>query len=75
LQGLYEKGAVKVAGDTTNAGTLYKVNLPEEIPLCRERAKEIEKTTKEPIDEEKELDTSPSFAKKRKSPATFVSGR
>ena len=32
--GLEEKGAISKAGDTAREGTLYKVRLPEEIPLC-----------------------------------------
>ena len=37
LGGLEKKGAITKAGETNREGTLYKVALPEEIELCRER--------------------------------------
>ncbi len=36
LRGLEEKGCIKV-GDTTREGTLYHVNLPEDIPLVADK--------------------------------------
>jgi hypothetical protein len=56
LQGLEEKQVILKAGDTNREGTLYKVNLPEEVPACEELMKE--KTVKEAagIDAKKELD-------------------
>ncbi|MGH8462020.1 MAG: HNH endonuclease [Stenotrophobium sp.] len=37
LGGLEKKGALSKAGETNREGTLYKISLPEEIELCRER--------------------------------------
>ncbi|MGH8505115.1 MAG: HNH endonuclease, partial [Stenotrophobium sp.] len=37
LSGLEKKGALSKAGETNREGTLYKISLPEEIELCRER--------------------------------------
>lgn len=39
LQGLESKKVITRAGETTREGTLYKICLPEEIPLCQERMK------------------------------------
>ena len=56
LQGLEEKQVVLKAGDTNREGTLYKVNLPEEVPFCEElMRKSVEKEVDE-IDTNKELD-------------------
>lgn len=57
LQGLESKGAITRAGDTTREGTLYKICLPEEIPLCQERMRTA--VVEEPsslIDQVTELD-------------------
>lgn len=35
LQGLVDKGAIVKSCDRNRAGTLYKVNLPQDIPLCQ----------------------------------------
>lgn len=56
LQGLDQKGAVTKAGDTTREGTLYKIHLPDEIPLCQAKIKEAQEIQLKPIDEKKELD-------------------
>ena len=56
LQGLDQKGVVTKAGDTTREGTLYKIYLPEEIPLCQVQMKKALKIQPKPIDEKKELD-------------------
>jgi hypothetical protein len=57
LQGLESKGAIVKAGDTTRDGTLYKVCLPEEIPLCQERMRAgITEEPARPIDQATELD-------------------
>lgn len=56
LQGLEEKEVLLKAGDTNREGTLYKVNLPEEVPMCKERMKnEIEKEVAQ-VDTRAELD-------------------
>jgi hypothetical protein len=56
LQGLDQKGAITKAGDTTREGTLYKIHLPEEIPLSQAQMKEVQEIQPKPIDEKKELD-------------------
>ena len=56
LQGLEQKAAVVKVGDTTREGTLYKVCLPEEIPLCQDRMKAAAKASLNPIDARKEID-------------------
>ena len=57
LLALTEKGCIIKAGDATREGTLYKVNLPEEITMCQAMMKEErEKEVVQPIDENKELD-------------------
>lgn len=37
LRALEEKGAIKKTGETTREGTLYRIFLPEEIELCKQR--------------------------------------
>ena len=56
LQGLEAKKVILKAGDTNREGTLYKINLPEEVPLCEALMKErsLEEISK--IDTVKELD-------------------
>jgi hypothetical protein len=39
LRALEQKGAIKKVGDTNREGTLYKLFLPEEIEICRDRMK------------------------------------
>ena len=56
LQGLEEKKAILKSGDTNREGTLYKVCLPEEIPLAVERLRVATAQPVEKIDEHKELD-------------------
>jgi HNH endonuclease len=57
LQGLESKGAIVKAGDTTRGGTLYKVCLPEEIPVCQERMQtQTAANTTIPIDTSHDLD-------------------
>jgi len=56
LQGLEDKQVIAKAGDANRDGTLYKVNLPEEVPACEELMRlGAEKETVE-IDTNKELD-------------------
>jgi hypothetical protein len=56
LAGLEGKNVISKAGDTNREGTLYKVHLPEEIPLCQESMKVSEKVNESKIDLNKELD-------------------
>lgn len=56
LSGLEEKAAISKAGDTNREGTLYKINLPEEIESCQELMNEGEIESSLPIDEKKQLD-------------------
>ena len=57
LQGLESKGVITRAGETTREGTLYKVCLPEEIPLCQERMKAaVAEEPARPVDQAAELD-------------------
>ncbi len=56
LAGLEEKKAISKAGDTNREGTLYKINLPDEIPLCQEALKRSQKKTETQIDLARELD-------------------
>ncbi len=44
------------AGDTTNEGTLYKICLPEEIPLCQNAMKIAVEAESSVVDTKKELD-------------------
>lgn len=56
LSELEEKGAIIKAGETNREGTLYKVNLPEEIGLCQEALKRKSAAYVQAIDEKRELD-------------------
>ena len=57
LQGLESKRALVRAGDTTREGTLYKICLPEEIPICQERMRAaLAEEPSKPVDQERELD-------------------
>jgi len=56
LMGLEEKGVIFKAGDTNREGTLYKINMPEEIELCQNLIAETKQAVSVPIDETKELD-------------------
>jgi aspartate carbamoyltransferase regulatory subunit len=56
LKALQEKGAITMVGDTTHSGSMYKVNLPDEIQSCLEREKEQKIVDAQPVDENKELD-------------------
>ncbi len=56
LKGLQEKGIIFVAGDVTHSGTMYKVNLPDELESCLEREKAKTTVENHPINENKELD-------------------
>ena len=50
LQGLETKGAIIKAGETNREGSLYKICLPEEIPMCQQKMKEEIKIVDEPIE-------------------------
>jgi len=56
LQGLESKQAIFKSGDTNREGTLYKICLPEEIPICLEMMKQSVSASEKPVNEEKELD-------------------
>ena len=51
-----EKGVIEKAGDTNREGTMYKLLLPDEIPMCSDYRHA--QTTREPlpIDLKTELD-------------------
>jgi HNH endonuclease len=59
LKALEEKGAIKKSGEPGRDGTPYRVNLPEEIPVCIEAMKNAAITNEASstaIDEHKRLD-------------------
>lgn len=56
LASLEEKGAIAKAGETNREGTLYKVNLPEEIEICQQLMAQAKVEIPLPIDERRELD-------------------
>jgi hypothetical protein len=56
LAALEKKGALVKAGETNRDGTLYKVCLPEEIELCRERMRLHAAEAPPEVDAAKELD-------------------
>jgi len=56
LRGLQKKRVISVGGDTTHSGSVYKVNLPDEIQSCIEREKAQEIAENQPVDENKDLD-------------------
>ena len=43
FEGLESVGAIRQEGDTNREGTLYRVLLPEEIPMCQERRNQLQK--------------------------------
>ena len=56
LRGLVTKGAVSAAGDINNAGTPYRIHLPEEIALCREAMSKAQQEQLPKVDPKRELD-------------------
>lgn len=56
LDALKEKEAISVVGDTNRDGTLYKVAIPDEIPLCKNAMQEKSAQEVAAIDTNKELD-------------------
>ncbi len=56
LRALQEKGAIKKTGDTTREGTLFRIFLPEEIELCRQRMQAFQIEQLPIVDPEKEQD-------------------
>jgi DNA-directed RNA polymerase subunit RPC12/RpoP len=56
LLGLEEKAVISKAGDTNREGTLYKINLPEEIEICQKLIAATKTKETVPIDETNELD-------------------
>ena len=47
---------IERVGETNQKGTLYKVNLPEEIEICQQLMAQAKPEISIPIDEERELD-------------------
>lgn len=59
LKALEEKGAITKSGETSRDGTPYRINLPEEIPVCTESMKSAAQTKESSasaINEHKRLD-------------------
>lgn len=56
LKGLKNNSVINECGDTNGQGTLYKVNLPDEIEMCQKLKSEISVEIAKPINEENELD-------------------
>ena len=56
LEGLVEKEVIMIAGDTDRQGTLYKVAIPDEIPICKARMREHAEEEVAAINTSKELD-------------------
>lgn len=56
LKGLEDKKAILKAGEPNREGTPYKIRLPEEIPACQERMKQVLADEPKPVDEKRELD-------------------
>ena len=56
LAGLRDKGAISLAGDTNREGTPYRIQLPEEIALCREAMSKAQQEQLPKIDPQKEAD-------------------
>lgn len=56
LEGLEKKQMIKRAGDTNRDGTLYRIFLADEIPICQELMKEKVKVELPQIDPKKEMD-------------------
>lgn len=51
-----EKGVIEKSGDTNRSGTIYKVLLPDEIPMCAEYRRSQDSVVPVPIDVKSELD-------------------
>ncbi len=56
LRSLENSGVVKKVGDTTRDGTLYKIFLPEEIDICKERMHIHQLESLPTVDSKKEQD-------------------
>jgi hypothetical protein len=56
LASLEEKGVIAKVGETNREGTLYKVNIPEEIEMCQPLIAQAEPEQLLPVDERRELD-------------------
>ncbi len=56
IDSLKEKDVIQIVGDTNRGGTLYKVSIPDEILLCRERMKEESSFSSVSVDPKRELD-------------------
>lgn len=51
-----EKGVIEKSGDTNRDGTIYRVRLPDEIPMCAEYRRSQQTVAPAPIDIKSELD-------------------
>lgn len=56
LRALEEKGAIQKVGDTTREGTLYKIFLPREIEICKQRIKSQQVVQLSQVDSNREQD-------------------
>lgn len=56
LESLREKKIIIIAGDTNREGTLYKVAIPDEIPICKDIMSKHISTSDETINRDQELD-------------------
>lgn len=56
IDSLKEKQIIHIVGDTNRDGTLYKVAIPDEIPICKQLMKESVAEAEKAIDLDKELD-------------------
>ena len=56
LDSLKQKEVLSIAGDTTRGGTLYKIRIPDEIPLCKELMKAQVLAEEQSVNLEIELD-------------------
>ncbi len=56
LDSLKQKEVLSIAGDTTRGGTLYKIRIPDEIPLCKELMKAQVLAEEQSVNLEVELD-------------------
>lgn len=56
IDALKDKEVLSVAGDTNREGTLYKISIPDEIPMCKELMSQKAKEEVAAVDTRKELD-------------------
>lgn len=56
IDAMKDKEVLSVAGDTNRDGTLYKIAIPDEIPMCKELMSQKAKSEVAAINTKKELD-------------------